>query len=180
MISILTMVTHKVPEVDKRSTTGFGSFQLSVLAVATVFFDPTWLDSLTEQEREQVEVPLLELNQVVLAYLCAVTQGLKAGSGEPVFVNGSHRTNDGKSYSPTSPSLQMLVDLLADLIEDTQELASEYNALVERLEDGGELTAADMARLQSFAVAELSYDNVRPAYAARHQLYLSELCNLSQ
>lgn len=45
-----------------------------------------------------VDKSVLGLNQVILGYLCAATAGLKSGSGYPVFVNGSHRSNGGAKY----------------------------------------------------------------------------------
>ena len=122
IISILTMVIHKVPEENLRSSTGFGAFHLSVLSVAARFFDST--DN-------------LPLNQVILTYLCATTSTLKSGSGYPVLVNGARSSQ----YVSTSPSLQTAVDMISDLTELVRDLAGEYEMVSERLRDGGELTS---------------------------------------
>lgn len=43
------------------------------------------------------------MNQIILAYLCAATAGLKAGGGYPVFLNGSQITNGGAQNICESP-----------------------------------------------------------------------------
>lgn len=95
IISILAMVVPKVPADDLRSPSAFGAFHLAVLTVAARFFDrDAWQEAvLAEDELSTLGPHILALNQLVLRYLCATTQGLKDGSGIPVFLNGVSRSN---------------------------------------------------------------------------------------
>lgn len=88
---------------------------------------------------------------MVLAYLCATTQNLKSGSGLPVLLNGPARGGGPAKHIGTSaslcrpsyaraatdqtasaPSLQLAVDMLSDLADGVQDVASGYDEAVER------------------------------------------------
>ena len=44
----------------------------------------------------------------------------------------------------SAPSLQMALDLLSDLTETVQDISDDYEAFLDRLQDSGELTEAEM------------------------------------
>jgi ABC-type multidrug transport system fused ATPase/permease subunit len=69
----------------KRSPSGFGALHLAVLSLAARVFD----DANREERSLEVRRGLLEMNQVILAYLVETTTGLKANAGQPVFVTGA-------------------------------------------------------------------------------------------
>lgn len=99
IVSILAMIVHKIPENDRRSYQGFGSSHLAVVGLAARFLEPEWAESPEDASSRKlighsatdkaVEKPVLNLNQVILSYLCNFTTGLKAGEGYPVFLNGA-------------------------------------------------------------------------------------------
>lgn len=91
------------------------------------------------------ESDVLALNHTLLVYLCSTTSGLKTGTSSPVLVTGAHRQSDNTTkYLASAPSLQMAVDLLGDLTEDLGDVGSDYEIILERMQEGGELNAADI------------------------------------
>jgi hypothetical protein len=113
----------------------------------------------TQTDSPLVELQILNLNQVILSYLCATTSGLRSGAGYPVFVDGAHRGNGagryiGKLYHylqkdtlsniASAPSLQTATRLLEGLTEGVQELSTEFEGVVDKLQDGGDLGEGDI------------------------------------
>lgn len=103
------------------------------------------------------------LNQVLLAFLTAATNGLKAGSGNPVFITGVQRSHSSAvkyigellslpisprpelmTFQASAPSLQMAVNLLSDLAETTQEVSNQYEVILDRMQDGSDLEEEDV------------------------------------
>ncbi|KAI9632114.1 nucleoporin Nup186/Nup192/Nup205 [Dioszegia hungarica] len=172
IVSILAMVVHKVPVEDLRSPTGFGAFHLGVLSIAARFFDhDAWTGALINpNETHEAESDVLALNHTLLVYLCGTTAGLKSGTATPVLVTGAHRQSDtSNKYLASAPSLQMAVDLLADLTEDLGDVGSDYEIVLERMQDGGELDAGD--RLQSGVLKEeADTETALAAYTQRGQM----------
>ncbi|WVQ93947.1 hypothetical protein IAU59_001025 [Kwoniella sp. CBS 9459] len=170
VVSILAMVVHKVPSDDLHSPTGFGAFHLATLATAARFFDR---DSWVDDASAAVESQILLLNQVFLAYLCTATTGLKAGSGNPVFVTGAQRSNGNSSrYIASAPSLHMAVNLVSDLAEHVQETSNQYELITDRIQDGGELQDEDVQKLRSADMLgdePLSEDAIKAAFVGKSQ-----------
>jgi nuclear pore complex protein Nup205 len=91
------------------------------------------------------ESDVLALNHALLVYLCSTTSGLKSGNSTPVLVTGANRQSDNATkYIASAPSLQMAVDLLADLTEDMGEVGSDYEIVLGRAQDGVELESGDI------------------------------------
>lgn len=91
------------------------------------------------------ESDVLALNHTLLIYLCSTTSGLKSGTSSPVLVTGAHRQSDNSTkYLASAPSLQMAVDLLADLTESLGDVGADYESLLEQMRNGGELEARDL------------------------------------
>lgn len=67
----------EVAEEDSKST-----FSLILIAHSSAY-----------QPSTTVESQMVLLNQVLLAFLTAATNGLKAGSGNPVFITGVQRSH---------------------------------------------------------------------------------------
>ncbi|ORY22986.1 nucleoporin Nup186/Nup192/Nup205 [Naematelia encephala] len=177
IISMLAMVSHKVPSDDFRSSNGFGAFHLSVLAAAAGFFErAAWTENvLEESEIISLEKHVLNLNQVILAYLCATTSGLKSGSGFPVFVSGSRVHHGPTRLIATAPSLHLAVSFIAELLEAVQDLSEEFETLFRTLRDGGQVNEEALQRLNNAdLVAELdapfAADDLTSAFAARTAL----------
>ena len=102
IVSLLSLVRHKVPEEDIHNPSAFGAFHMATLAVAARFFDAdAWTSDLiddTEANKAKLRPAVMDLNQVLLAYLTAATAGLKTSSGYPVLVNGAYRVREAAKY----------------------------------------------------------------------------------
>ncbi|WVR03296.1 hypothetical protein IAU60_000287 [Kwoniella sp. DSM 27419] len=179
VVAVLALVVHKVPSDDLHSPTGFGAFHLAAMATAARFFDR---DSWIEDVDSEAGAKILALNQVLLSYLCAATAGLKNGSGHPVFVTGAQRSNGATSkYIASAPSLHMAVNLLSDLAENVQEVSDTYEALVDRIQDGGELADEDVQRLRRGDMLEgepLTEDAIRAAFVSKSQVLFNMIESL--
>lgn len=153
IIALLTMVIPKVLDEDSTRKTSMAPFHHAVLALAAKFFEPSWSESLHDADEDLDAVPgkVLALNQVVIAYLCATTTGLKGGHGQPVFVIGAARPIGAKGMG-TAPTLASAVDLVAQLAEDIQDLSAAYDDVEEKLEAGEE---AAVQGFQAGSVEEL-------------------------
>ncbi|EIW73176.1 hypothetical protein M231_07444 [Tremella mesenterica] len=180
LVALINMVIHKVPEDDLRSPSGFGALHLSVLSVAARFFDrQAWFDNLLDGSETQVENQILSLNQVLLSYLCATTKGLRGGTGHPVLVTGVARSGgNATKYISTAPSLPMVVELLGELAEGVQENSTDYESLVERLQEG--LGEDDYDKLQTLDISpdEATFENISAAFASRSHLYFNSIESL--
>lgn len=95
IVSLLGMVLHTVSDEDRKNSAAFGAYHLAVLSLAARFFDPYWAEGVEDEDRPQMEKKIVTFNQVVLAYLCTATRGLKAGGGYPVFLDGSQIAKGG-------------------------------------------------------------------------------------
>ncbi|WRT63517.1 uncharacterized protein IL334_000422 [Kwoniella shivajii] len=170
VVSILCMVVHKVPTEDLHSPSGFGAFHLATLAIAARFFDR---DSWIEDVESQVESHIILLNQVFLSYLTAATTELKNGKGSPVFVTGAQRTNSSSpKYIASAPSLHMAVNLLSDLAENVQDISNQYEMIIDRIQDGGELEDDDVEKLRTADMIGdelLSEDVIKAAFVNKSQ-----------
>lgn len=138
----------------------------------------------------KAESDVLALNHTLLIYLCATTGGLKSGTSSPVLVTGANRQADQSTkYLASAPSLQMAVDLLTDLTEDLGEVGTDYEIVLERMQDGGELDDGDirvsngtsvvikliLQRLQSGVLKEeIDIESAMVAYAQRGQMLFSK------
>ncbi|WVW81644.1 hypothetical protein I302_103639 [Kwoniella bestiolae CBS 10118] len=171
IVSILCMVVHKVPSEDILSPTGFGAFHLATLATAARFFDKdSWAD---EVDSTQGESEILLLNQVFLSYLVAATTGMKGGNGNPVLVTGAQRSSGQSSkYIASAPSLHMAVNFLSDLAENVQEISNQYETILDRIQDGGELEDEDVQKLRTpdmIGDEPLSEDVIKAAFVTKSQ-----------
>jgi nuclear pore complex protein Nup205 len=137
IIALLCMIVPKAMDDEKTRKSSFNAFYHAVLALAAKFFDPSWSDSIhdADEDGETINSKVLALNQVVIAYLCATTAGLKGGNGQPVFVIGTARPLGAKGMG-TAPTLMSAVDLVATLAEDAQDLSAAYDDVAEKLEAG--------------------------------------------
>ena len=106
IVSLLSLVYHKVSAVDMRSPSEYGAFHLTALSVAARFLNPeSWMENMADQSdeaRQEAEPNVLALNQVILAYLTTTTTGLKGESGYPVLVNGGYRSDQATNYIGSS------------------------------------------------------------------------------
>ncbi|KAK6905036.1 hypothetical protein I203_105855 [Kwoniella mangroviensis CBS 8507] len=173
IVSILCMVVHKVPSEDILSSTGFGAFHLATLATAARFFDrDSWIDEL-DDDNSQLENEVLLLNQVFLSYLVAATSGMKSGNGNPVLVTGAQRSNGASSkYIASAPSLHMAVNFLSDLAEHVQEISNQYETILDRILDGGELEDEDVQKLRTpdmIGDEPLTEDIIKAAFVTKSQ-----------
>ncbi|WWC85669.1 uncharacterized protein L201_000535 [Kwoniella dendrophila CBS 6074] len=170
LVSILCMVVHKIPAEDILSPTGFGAFHLATLATAARLFErDNWIDQVDQQGESEI----LSLNQVFLSYLIAATTGLKGGSGNPVLVTGAQRSNGATSkYIASAPSLHMAVNFLSDLAENVQEISNQYETILDRIQDGGELDDEDVQKLRTpdmIGDEPLSEDVIKAAFVVKSQ-----------
>nr|XP_018266519.1 nuclear pore complex protein Nup205 [Kwoniella dejecticola CBS 10117]OBR88677.1 nuclear pore complex protein Nup205 [Kwoniella dejecticola CBS 10117] len=170
IVSIFHMVIHKVPAEDLHSPTGFGAFHLATLATAARYLDR---DSWVEEVESPLEGEILLLNQVFLSYLTAATTGLKGGQGYPVLVTGAQRSNGATSkYIASAPSLQMAINFLSDLAENVQEVSNQYETILDRIQDGGELEDEDVQQLRTpdmLGDESLSEDAIKAAFVIKSQ-----------
>lgn len=180
VVSILAMVVHKVPSEDLYSPSSFGAFHLAVLSAAAHAFDKnTWIE--IAEENSKIESQMVLLNQVLLAFLTAATNGLKAGSGNPVFITGVQRSHGSAvKYIASAPSLQMAVSLLSDLAETTQEVSNQYEVILDRMQDGSDLEEEDVEKLRNEFIgdAPLSDDLIKVAFIARSQMLFNMIESL--
>lgn len=61
-----------------------------------------------------------------------------------MLVNGGHRSNGGTKYIATAPSLEMVEGLLERLIENVQDLSSDYERFMEKVQDDGQLIETEI------------------------------------
>lgn len=171
IIALLTMVVPKVAADELRSASSFGAFHLAVLSLAAKFFEPTWQDAVFgDIDLSTAKAKVLDLNQVIIAYLCATTTGLKSGNGTPVLVTGTARA--AGSFVGAAPSLSSAVELVADLGEQAHEINAAYDVVGEKLENG--LDVATVAAESGFDATSL--EELQAAFATRigtiHSEYL--------
>lgn len=134
----------------------------------------------------KVEKAVLSLNHVTLAYLCVSTAGLKAGGGVPVFMNGGHpqgganqmreATDRFQLTVASAPSLSASVQFLADIVDQIENLSTDYGQFSETLREGGQLLPEDSEKLDRLSWTEdvFSGDDARRIAALRAQVLFSE------
>lgn len=154
IVALLTLVVPKVPADELRSASSFGAFHLAILSLAAKFFEPTWQDNVYgEVDLQTAKTKVLELNQVLIAYLCATTTTLKAG-GTPVLVTGTART--AGSFVGAAPSLSSAVEYVSDLSEHIADVRAAYDAVPEKLENGIDVVAiAEESGFEATSIEEL-------------------------
>lgn len=164
IVAMFTAVVPKVSNDEVRSSSGFGAFHHSVLSLAAKFLDPSWIDTLKgDADVAEAQSKALGLNQVIIAYLVATTNGLKAGSPSsprPVFVVDAARSN-GASRIGSAPSLSSAVEYVAELAEQVQDVSNAYDDVADKLEAGEDVSvlgvdASSIEELQASFVARSS------------------------
>ncbi|RSH80248.1 uncharacterized protein EHS24_008821 [Apiotrichum porosum] len=144
IVGLMCLIVPKVSAKDLREPSAFGAFHFAVLSLAARFFDRSWVDSLhdadpADGDSVDTQAKVLALNQVIIAYLCATTVGLKAGQGSPVLVLGAARPS-GTKYIGSAPSLPQAVELVADLAEAATDVGAAYDDVADKLEAGEEVS----------------------------------------
>ncbi|GMK56981.1 hypothetical protein CspeluHIS016_0308210 [Cutaneotrichosporon spelunceum] len=143
LVALFTAVVPKVSREELYSSSGFGAFHQSVLSLAAKFLEPSWADNV-HSDAQEVKDRVLQLNQVIIAYLVVTTTGLKAGSStspRPVFVVDAARSN-GAARIGSAPSLSAAVEYVAELAETLQDLSNAYDGVAGKLEAGEDVGGA--------------------------------------
>ncbi|ODO07092.1 hypothetical protein I350_04461 [Cryptococcus amylolentus CBS 6273] len=171
VVSILALVVHKVSSDELHSLSSFGAFHMAVLATAAGIFDRTqWVEAVDEEPK--LEGDILSLNQSLLSFLTSATSSLKSGSGNPVFITGVHRSHSSSvKYIASAPSVGTAVNLLGELVEKIQEVGGEWEVILERMEEGGDLDEADVEKLRNEYIGDspLSDDLIKSAFISKTQ-----------
>lgn len=168
IVALFTAVVPKVSNDELRSSSGFGAFHHAVLSLAAKFLDPSWIDTFKgNTDAGEAKIKVLGLNQVIIAYLCATTNGLKAGSPSsprPVFVVDAARSH-GASRIGSAPSLSSAVEYVAELAEQVQDVSNAYDDVADKLEAGEAVSGFD----------ESSVDDLQAQFVARTGAIFSKL-----
>ncbi|TXT08114.1 uncharacterized protein COLE_05038 [Cutaneotrichosporon oleaginosum] len=168
IVALFTSVVPKVSPEELRSSSGFGAFHHAVLSLAAKFLEPTWADNLREDAADAKD-RVLNLNQVIIAYLVATTTGLKAGSPAspgPVFVVDAARSN-GAVRIGSAPSLSAAVEYVAELAETVQDVSNAYDDIADKLEAGEDIDVASLGAT--------SVEGLQASFAAKTKAIFSKL-----